>query len=241
MSKLRTKSFDLAIRTAGNPESEWLLVFGPGRGDSKDDRHISSHLETVASLGVFAVSLDPPGMYESGGDITDYTMTNYRQAMFELIDYYNNRRTILSGHSRGGGIAMLLGPEHTAVVAYAAIMSRPEGSPLPSADVKDEVKYREDPLDPSKKVEIHYPASYFIDAEQHNALPGLADCHKSKLFLYGRDDSVVKPEVVIAAHDAAHGPKEIYEIASEHDYRHNIDAINEVDKRLSYFVWPLVA
>lgn len=61
MKIISTKHFQLAINTSGDFNSSKLALVLPGRLDTKDYVNFTSHLEFLASLGYFAVSLDPPG------------------------------------------------------------------------------------------------------------------------------------------------------------------------------------
>ena len=110
MSRLvKTKNFKLAVYTKGNPNSAKLALVLPGRLDTKDYVHMRSHVNYMASKGYFALSFDPPGTWESPGDITLYTMTNYLKAINELIDHFDNKPTFVMGHSRGASMAILSG------------------------------------------------------------------------------------------------------------------------------------
>jgi hypothetical protein len=77
MKILETKSFKLASYAEGDPTSARLALVLPGRLETKDYVHIKSHVAHLAGLGFYALSFDPPGTWESPGDIELYTNTNY--------------------------------------------------------------------------------------------------------------------------------------------------------------------
>src|SRR5690349_20918923 len=111
MEMIKTRSFELAVNASGNKNASKLAIVIPGRLDTKDYAHNVSHVDYLSSKGYYAVSFDPPGTWDSPGDIELYSTTNCIKAVDELIEYYGNKPTLLLGHSRGGSIAMLAGPK----------------------------------------------------------------------------------------------------------------------------------
>lgn len=105
MKTVRTKTFELAVCAKGDPRSSKLALVLPGRLDTKSYIHNTRLVDYLASRGYFALSFDPPGTWESPGDITLYTTTNYLKAVDELIEYFGGKPTLLAGHSRGGTIS----------------------------------------------------------------------------------------------------------------------------------------
>lgn len=197
-----------------------------------------SHVDFLASKGYLAVSFDPPGTWESGGDIGQYTMTNYLQAINELIEHFGNRPTLLVGHSRGGSMAMLAGCRNAHVDRFVAIMSSPHASGVHSkVRGSIEVAYRDTPPnDREHKVAFKLPMSYFDDAAKYDMREELAACTKPKLFFLGLQDVIVKPESVRTTFALAAEPKELYELDASHDYRRYPDKIEEVNKALGAFL-----
>ena len=120
---ITTKSFELAIYANGSLSSNKIALVLPGKLDTKDYAHMHSHVEFLATKGYFAISFDPPGIWESSGNIKIYNMTNYLKAINELIQYYGNKPTFIMGHSRGGSMAMLAGIKNSYVTHFASLMS----------------------------------------------------------------------------------------------------------------------
>lgn len=121
----------------------------PGRLDTKDYDCFNSHIEYLANKGFFALSLDPPGTWDSPGGIKLYTTTNYIKAVNELIEYFGNRLTLLLGHSRGGTVSILAGTLNPFVVGFAPIMAT-YGDPIPpdpeAVRIGIKISYRDLPL-----------------------------------------------------------------------------------------------
>ncbi len=239
MNVIKTKSFELAINTKGDENALKLAILLPGRLDTKDYAHIVSHVDYMASRGYFAISFDPPGTWDSPGSIDLYTMTNYKKAVNEIIEYFGNKPTVLMGHSRGGSMAMLTGPSNNHVTHIIAVMSNVAPSKLKSDDAQDgvNISYRDmPPNDRENKKRFDLPMNYFVDATKHDILGGLRKCDKPKLLFYGTKDVLVSPDRVKETYEESLGPKVIYELDTEHDYRFHDDIIAEVEEKVGEFL-----
>jgi pimeloyl-ACP methyl ester carboxylesterase len=243
MSIVKTKSFELAIYLKGNPESPKLALVLPGKLDTKDYSHIHSHVEYLANRGYFALSFDPPGTWESSGDIKLYTMTNYLKAVDEIIEYYGNRSTFVMGHSRGATIATIAGARSRHVFAFAAVMSSfSKGGFQEKPDKNWKIKgfaisKRDLPPGGGEKVkEFRLPYSFFEDQTKYDLTEDITSSTKPKLFILGKHDDLIPPKTIKETFSQFAEPKELYEINSDHDYRHHLHLINEVNKTIGEFL-----
>ncbi len=242
MNTIRTKSFELAVYQRGEPSSGKLAIVIPGRLDTKDYVHNTALVDSLAALGYLALSFDPPGTWESPGDIALYTTSNCIQAVEEIIEFFGNKPTVLAGHSRGGTVAMLAGPLNPHVSHIIAIFSY-YGAP---SDPKEErivngavMSYRDLPPGTERtkeQKEFALPLNYFEDGKQYDALPALRTYTKPKLFFSGKQDVMNDPEDVKKAYEESAAPKEIYSVDSEHDYRLRPEAVNEVNQKIGEFL-----
>lgn len=242
MNIIKTKSFELAIYTQKNINSSKLAVVIPGRLDTKDYAHMRSHVDFLAKHGYFALSFDPPGTWDSPGNIELFTTTNYIKAVNEVIEYYGNKPTLLLGHSRGGSVTILAGTSNPCVTSIAVMMAS-YGQPTPPSLelIKSGIllEYRDLPPGTSRtkdKKEFALPVSYFEDALQYNPAEVLKKCIKPKLLFYGNRDEFTKPDRVKEVFDSIPDPKTLHELDSDHDYRLYPDIIEEVDKTLEEFI-----
>lgn len=238
---IETGTFKVAAYTQGNPEANSVALVLPGRLDTKDYAHMRSHVEFLAGLGHYAMSFDPPGVWESPGSIEDYTTTNYLKAIHEIIESLGNRPTILVGHSRGGGMAMLAGTTNPHVTHIVAIMSHhgPTQSNRPVSEGAPVQSFRDLPPGTERTAEqkeFLLPYSYFIDQEQYDSIDELRTCAKPKLFFYGTDDNLVSPASVQRMYNESAAPKMIHALRSEHDYRLHPEIIAEVNQILQEFL-----
>ena len=242
MNTIKTKTFDLAVYAKGDPSSPKIAIVIPGRLDTKDYVHNISLVDFLASRGYFALSFDPPGTWESPGNIELYTTTNCLKAVDELIEHFGNKPTLLAGHSRGGTIAMLAGPKNSYVTHFIPIFSY-YGAP---SDPEDErvidgkvMSYRDLPPGNTKtkeQKEFGLPLNYFQDGKQYNALLDLGKCTKPKLFFYGVEDDMNDPEDVKKAYEESAEPKMIHPLNSDHDYRYHPEIVEEVNKVVGLFL-----
>lgn len=249
MSRIKTKSFDLAVYAKGDINSKKLALVLPGRLDTKDYPHMQSHVDHLASKGFYALSFDPVGTWESGGDIKEYTTTNYVKQVNEIIECFSDKDILLVGHSRGGSIAMFVGVENPQVKWFVSIMSSYTFNPKIIGGYPDEewkkngyLTSTRDIPNSNKTVEFKLSYAFLEDQIKYDALEGLKKTEKPKMFLYGTKDEAVEEELVRTAYNESSNPKEIFELNSDHDYRKNPEIIEAVNKYLSYFVdkyWQL--
>ena len=233
---IKTPSFELAVYMQGKSNAEKLALVMPGRLDTKDYPHMRSHVDYLASKGYLALSFDPPGTWESPGSIKLYTMTNWLKAINELIKYFGNKPTVLIGHSRGGSMAMLAGTQNNHVTHIITAMSHLAPSIL-SKKTKEtgfQISYRDAPSGDKKKFEL--PLSFFEDAVKYSMLNALSKCTKPKLYILGIKDTTVAPSLVRNTYKKSADPKQLYEVDSDHDYRHNPDVIEEINRVIGEFL-----
>ncbi len=244
MDLIQTNSFKLAIYHQGDENAHKLALVLPGRMDTKDYSHMRSHVDFLAKRSFLAVSFDPPGTWESGGDTSIYSMTNYLKAVNELIYYFGNRPTLAVGHSRGGCIAMLAAIENTQVVGLVNIMGRYSLSPQMLGKKIDPswqsqgylINKRDLPNNPNKYREFKLPYSFYVDQSQYDMSAGLAKSTKPKLFIGGARDTTIPIEIIKKAYDISNGPKEFQTLDSDHNYRLNPKLIERVNKMIGEFL-----
>lgn len=241
MKIIKTNSFELAIISEGNSNSSKLAIVIPGRLDTKDYAQNPSHIKYLAGKGYFALSFDPPGSWDSPGTLELYSTTNYIKAVDELIEYFGNKQTLLMGHSRGGTVAMLAGPKNPHVRHMISVNSSYGGPIDVDAPVPGEIRasYRDLPPGTTRtkeKKRFDLPYHYFEDSEKYNALEGLKNSPKPKLFFYGTKDELTTAEIVKHMYDIAAEPKMIHELVTEHDYRLHPEIIEEVNEVTGLFL-----
>lgn len=241
MNSVRTKTFELAVYAKGNINSPKLALVLPGKLDTKDYPHMKSHVDYLSEKGYFSLSFDPPGTWGSPGDISLYTMTNYLTAINELIEYFGNKQTFVVGHSRGGSMAMLAGTRNPNVTEFAAIMSYFNPSMVDLdydkkwMDTGFKLSKRDVPYS-NKSKEFKLPYSFHEDEIKYDVIEDLKKSQKPKLFIYGRNDTTVRPEIVKTAYEASSQPKQLCAIDSDHNYRLHTELIDKVNAFIGEFL-----
>lgn len=242
MEIFKTKSFELAVYAKGDPNSPKIAIVVPGRLDTKDYIHNTSLVDYLAERGYYALSFDPPGTWESPGGMDLYTTTNCIKAVNELVEHLGNKPIVLAGHSRGGTVAMLAGPDNPHVThiipifSYYGAPSDPEPDRIVDGAL---VSYRDLPPGTERTKEqkrFDLPLNYFKDGAQYDALLGLKTCTKPKLFFYGTKDVMNDPEDVKKAFEESAEPKMIHGVDSEHDYRLLPNVVEEVNHKIGTFL-----
>jgi len=242
MNLIKTPSFELAVYARGDEHADKLALVLPGRLDTKDYIHMTSHVDFLAKLGFYAVSFDPPGTWGSSGSIEDYTMTNYLKAINELIEHFGNKATLVMGHSRGGSMAMLAAITNPHISHLISIFSRPGPSDIGMQEAKTigfETDYRYLPPGADRsggKMEFKLPYSFFVDGAQYDMRDGLKRCTIPKLFIVGLHDKSVKPEVAREAYDVSAKPKILLELDSDHNYRLHSEITEKVNHAVGEFL-----
>ena len=241
MNIIKTASYELAIYAQGDPRSAKLAIVTPGRLDSKDYASMRGHVDYLAKRGYYALSFDPPGTWESPGDISLYTTTGTLQATNELIDHFGAKPTLLIGHSRGGANAMLVGVSNEHVTHFVAVLSHagPTNVDLPKPGEAAVRSHRDLPPGTTRTVkqkDFALPVSYFEDQAKYDATSGLKTCTKPKLFFYGTEDVLVSEASVRQLYSLSAEPKMIQGLKTEHDYRLHPEIIEEVNKTIGEFL-----
>lgn len=248
--KISTSSFHLSLYTAGDPDADKLAIVCPGKLDTKDYPHMRSLVELLSGKGYFAVALDAPGTWESVDpqksdeeNISLYTISNYLQAIKEIIAYFGNKPTLVVGHSLGGSMAMLAGIHLPEVTHFASIMSYYSFSPE-TYQVKNLSEWRKQgvheskrdmPFDSEKFETFLLPFSHHEDRLQYDMSEGLRNCTKPKLFIAGRKDQIVDPVIVKKSFEISAEPKVYKEVDCGHDYRKYPEMIEKVNEIVGEF------
>lgn len=240
MLTIQTPSFDLAVYAAGKRDAERLALCLPGYCDTKDYPDMRAHVDMLADRGYYALSFDPPGTWESAGEEGDYTTTNYLQAITELVTHFGSRPTLLVGKSMGGRMAQL-SAKNDSVIGFVSVVGAASSA---AAGVSQEewpthsrhTPRRDLPNDPKHFRDFMVPYKFVEDATKYNSLNELGSLRTPKLYIAGRDDTLVSPERLKQAYDASGEPKEFVVLPMGHDYRQDKKQLMLVNKAIARFL-----
>jgi alpha-beta hydrolase superfamily lysophospholipase len=223
-----------------------LAVLCPGYLDSKDYSHLVELAKALCKQGYVVVRFDPTGTWESEGNISDYTISQYFDDIRHIIDYMlsQNKYTqiLIGGHSRGGEVSVLYASRNNKITGVLGIM--PSHGPVTGQKRKKweltgtNISFRDLPTDKNKKIEFRVPFNYVLDRDKYNALSDIKKIKVPVVLLAGELDDLVLPTEVKELFENANNPKK-YLILKRigHGYRRNDKEIlvvnNEILKLLS--------
>jgi pimeloyl-ACP methyl ester carboxylesterase len=238
---LKTRSFEIAANVIGPEDSSKIALLMPGRLDTKDYFNFVSHAEYLAQYGYFVCAIDPPGTWDSPGDLSSYSTSTYLKAIDEIIDHFGSRPILLLGHSRGGATAMLA--SSNPAVAGVAVINAAYGKPTPPDPKKLEngklIEYRDIPpgnVRTQEQRRFDLPLAYFEDGESHNPLAALINYTGPKLIVHASSDEFTDLSKVKDIYASLSEPKMFKEITCTHDYRLYPEAIQAVNETLGHFI-----
>lgn len=219
-------------------KTEKLAILCPGYLDSKDYDHLVQLATVLVERGFAVVRFDPTGTWESEGNISEYTTTQYLEDIKSVKEYMlkdkNYTFILLGGHSMGGRMSLLYAPTDSEILSVFAIMSGYKKAPS-----KNEEKWKTDgvqinnrdiPKNKNEKRQYTVPFSFLEDSNKYNVLDTIGNLHIPVLLIAGEQDTLCTPEVMKTIFDKANQPKEFVIIPGiGHDYRQNSEQIKIVN------------
>lgn len=226
-----------------------LAILCPGYLDTKDYAHLAILAERLIEKGYTVVRFDPTGTWESEGDISEYTTTQYLADVKSVMDYMISKGgytdVLVGGHSRGGQVSILFAADNPKVNAVLAIM--PSGRVDESEknewrEVGIRISKRDLPNDRAQTTEFHVPFSHMQDREQYDTPAAVRKINRPIVLVAGEMDDVVEPTEVKEIFIAANEPKRFILIEGiGHDYRLNETEIAKVNGRIIENLFPFIS
>ena len=224
-------------------KTEKLAILCPGFLDSKDYNGLLYLAEVLSENGFTAVRFDPTGTWESEGDISDYSMTQYLKDVRSVKEYmlkngeYNY--ILLAGHSRGGRVSLLYATQDSDISMVVGIM--PSATSIPRGPDKQrnndqwkkegtQISTRDIPGNGKERKQFPVPYSFLEDSLKYNVMEEIPKMHIPVLLLAGEKDTIIYPDEVKSIFDKLACPKEFIIVSGVgHDYRHNIEKVKRVN------------
>ena len=218
-----------------------LAILCPGYLDTKDYKHLVGHAEALCSQGYTVVRFDPTGTWESEGDISDYTTTQYLADVKSVLEHMLHdgeyEHILLGGHSRGGQVSLLYAANDPRISTVLAIM--PASRPVTGErrhvweEAGASVGTRELPDDPAASREFHVPFTHVLDRDQYDTYEEVKKINAHTIYIVGELDILSPPEDVQKVFDCTNEPKEfIVAMGIDHEYRHRPKEIEEINRLL---------
>lgn len=230
-------------------ETGKLAILCSGYLDSKDYKHLTGLAEALNAQGYAVVRFDATGIWESEGDISEYTTTQYLEDIKHVLDFMlkesNYGHILLGGHSRGGQVAILYAARDPRISAVLSIMpsSKRTATASPFSKIgthhKDwketgfRVEYRNLPDEETEKKMFRVPYSHAIDKDKYDVVEDVKKVTVPILFIAGELDDRCPPDIVKEIFDNANEPKSLAVLSGiGHDYRHNDSEVKFVNKEI---------
>ena len=251
LNKVKINKISSVIHYPDKP-SEKLAILLPGYLDSKDYPHLIALAEDLKNDGYTAVRFDPTGTWESGGDISDYTITQYLKDIKNVLEYMlqqkDYRRILLGGHSRGGMVSILYAARDPRISNVVGIMS--SSGPI-EGKMREEwqktgirTSYRDLPDKKDQRIKFNVPFSHAEDRDKYNVVEDVKKVKVPIILVAGELDDLVLPDDVREIFSNANEPKKFVIVKGiDHDYRLNNQDIKKVNREiidwLNQFLRPI--
>lgn len=215
-----------------------LAILCPGYLDSKDYPHITGLAKTLCEEGYTAVRFDTTGIWDSEGDISSYTTTQYLEDVKNVIEFMlkqaEYKHILVGGHSRGGQVSLLYAARDPRVSVAVAIM--PSGRSTYDDERMDEWRRtgfstikRTIPGSKEKRT-FNVPIAYSDDKDKYDVVADVKKIKVQTIFIAGEIDDSCPKEMIKEIFDSAHEPKRFVIMPKMgHDYRLSEHEIMLVD------------
>lgn len=228
-------------------KTEKLAILCPGYLDTKDYTHLTVLAGDLAERGYTAVRFDPTGTWESEGDISEYLTSQYLKDIESVLEYMLAEGVytyvLLGGHSRGGQVSILYAARDPRISEVLGIM--PSHAPVEGRRREDWEKAgvsnssRDIPDNTEERKSFSVPFQHVLDRDQFNALGDIQKIKVPIVLIAAEFDVSVPPEHVKELFEHAHEPKKlIYLEGMDHEYRHNLEEIKEVNALIMTALQP---
>lgn len=222
-----------------------LVILLHGFTGWREEEHIVSLAELLASKGIGAIRFDASGSGESEGTFEkDYRMSNYLKDIEVIYAYVKKQpwvdaeRIGVWGHSMGGQLAAWFASQHSGLKALCSS----QGS-IGIANIPRYAKSRADWQRTGYKIfeskhfgKIKLPYEFYDDRDGYDVLPLLPKLKIPKLFIAGRQDGLVPVETVKKAFAAAAEPKAYYEHPeADHHYKKHPKILETINQKTLVF------
>ncbi len=224
-------------------KTDKLAILCSGYLDSKDYNHLVSLAEMLCKQGYTVVRFDSTGIWESDGNISDYTTTQYLEDIKNVLEYVlrqsDYKHVLLGGHSRGAQVSILYAARDSRISLVLAIMPSSKRTTKIGQRYKDwkktgiSISYRDLPNNKNQKREFHVPYSHAVDKDQYDVLEDVKKIKVPIIFIAGELDDKCPPEFVKEIFDNANEPKKFITISGiGHDYHYNDNEVKLVNAEI---------
>ena len=219
-----------------------LVILLHGMTGWKEEEHLATLAEDLASRGIAALRFDAPGSGESEGTwAQDYRVSYYLEAAKDVRQFATDHlptdaaRVGIWGHSMGGLITLTLASQ----IQFAAVCGcelSSGASTVLSGGVDEWHRTGWKKMKTEHFSTIELPYDYYLDRSKFNGLASIKDIHAPILLIAGNRDKLVSAESVHRLYAAANQPKELCEFPIGHHFKRYPEQLDTVNKAtVDYF------
>lgn len=218
-----------------------LAILCSGFCDSKDYKHLVDLAEALRGWGYTVVRFDSIGVWESDGDISDYTMTHYLEDIKNVLEHMLRQSSfnhiLLGGHSRGGQMAILYAARDPRISVVLGIMA--SSGPIEGKRREEwertgiSINQKDLPNEPNKSREFRVPFCHVLDRDEYDAIGDVRKIKVPVILIAGELDDIVPADDVKEIFDNANELKKFIIIPNVgHNYRYNDNDVKIVNKEI---------
>lgn len=222
-------------------KTDKLAILCPGYLDYKDYAHLVSLSESLCKEGYTVVRFDPTGTWDSEGDISMYSVSQYLVDIKSVLDYMlsssNYKDILLGGHSMGGSVSLMSAIIDPRISKVLAIMSALTPQDEEKCKEWKEQGYlastRDIPNTLNEKREYIVPYSFLEDRIKRTNINDLGNIKVPVILVAGELDEIDTVEEVKETYDHINEPKRLLVVPSiAHDYRRRENEIKIVNEEI---------
>lgn len=222
-------------------KTDKLAILCPGYLDYKDYAHLSSLSHSLSKDGYTVVRFDPTGTWDSDGDISMFSLSQYLEDIKNVLEYMLDsskfKNILLGGHSLGGSVSLIYATIDHRISQVLAIMSaltpQDEEKCKKWMDQGYILSSRDIPNTLNEKREYIVPYSFLVDRIKRTNINELKNIKVPVILVAGELDEEDTVDEVKETYDHINEPKRLIVIPGiAHGYRRNENEINIVNEEI---------
>jgi len=222
-------------------KTDKLAILCPGYLDSKDYSHIVSLSHTLSKKGYTVIRFDPTGTWDSDGDISKYSVSQYLEDIKSVLEYMlgtsDYKTILLGGHSLGGRVSLIyasLNPRISQVVSMMSAFALLEEEVCKEWKEKGfRLSSRDIPNTLNENREYIVPYSFLEDMIKRTNINDLVNIKVPVILVVGEIDKSVPLDKVKDLYNHLNDPKSLIVIPCiSHDYIHSEKEIEMVNEKI---------
>jgi len=241
------KELKLAV-IVSKPENEGVfpaVILLHGFTGYKEEPYYPTLSTNLLKHDIVSIRFDASGYGESEGTLEkDYRFSNYLSDIGVIykytksLDYVDESRIAISGHSMGGLLTIVFSSRHPAIICLCAISSpvKMETSKEMSKNLLNWKKRGYLKKVSSRFGPVRIPWAFIEDASKWDATSSVKRVKVPILVIAGTGDTTVLSKETKKIYESANQPKEYIEIKGmTHDFKNYPEILSRVNNKITDF------